>query len=437
MSKHILVLGGGVAGCSLAYFLYKKGYEVTIIEKLGKKVGGLARTYYYAGHPYEFGPHVWFWQDPSPANDVVRELTNNELFHVGRRLFSFVAEDEKLYRYPIHYEDIKDMPDKKEIEKFLHLHRNEDHSLKYDEIPTIGKCTFADYFCAAIGKPLFNKFMRNYSWKMWNIKPEELQTSMVWADRVKHSVEGSKKGTPGYDPIKFTDHCLGQELDFQVYPKVGWNIVWDGMVRNATIIKGDVIGIYNEDSKHIAVRLEDGTNQLFPIYDYEAVISTLGIDHLLRKEKLPYAGRMMIPVMLPYDNQWFPAGLNMDVFPGCAESIHYSGAEFHTRVTDIDLITQYESINGRLLLVEVPISAEMQEGCFPENTITYAKENNLFAKDCYAHQSTTAIARYQELLQMSKDKYPTLHHCGRHAEFRYVGMPETVDSAYKMVEEKF
>ncbi len=60
MNKKILILGGGVAGSSMAYYLTEKGYDVTIIEK-NSKVGGLARTCYYSGHPYEFGPHIWFW----------------------------------------------------------------------------------------------------------------------------------------------------------------------------------------------------------------------------------------------------------------------------------------------------------------------------------------------------------------------------------------
>ena len=39
----ILILGGGVAGSSMAYYLTCKGYEVTVIEK-HSRVGGLART---------------------------------------------------------------------------------------------------------------------------------------------------------------------------------------------------------------------------------------------------------------------------------------------------------------------------------------------------------------------------------------------------------
>ena len=41
MNKKILVLGGGVAGSSMAYYLTEKGYEVTLVEK-NSRVGGLA-----------------------------------------------------------------------------------------------------------------------------------------------------------------------------------------------------------------------------------------------------------------------------------------------------------------------------------------------------------------------------------------------------------
>ena len=39
MNTNILVLGGGVAGSSMAYYLSEKGYQVTVIEK-HSRVGG-------------------------------------------------------------------------------------------------------------------------------------------------------------------------------------------------------------------------------------------------------------------------------------------------------------------------------------------------------------------------------------------------------------
>src|SRR5258705_12408574 len=94
MNKRILVLGGGVAGSSMAYYLSEKGYDVTVIER-NSKVGGLARTCEYSGHPYEFGPHIWFWPGgpEDAANATVVQFTNNELLTIDRRPFTLIASD--------------------------------------------------------------------------------------------------------------------------------------------------------------------------------------------------------------------------------------------------------------------------------------------------------------------------------------------------------
>ncbi len=188
MNKKVLVLGGGVAGSSMAYYLTEKGYEVTLVEK-NSRVGGLARTCYYSGHPYEFGPHIWFWPggEEDPINNTIVRLTNNELFHIDRRLFTYVEADRRKYRYPVHYQDIDEMPERETIHRELNQHRDNAKKLIQEQLPELGQCTFADYFTAAIGQTLYQKFMANYTWKMWNIPGDELQTSMVWADRFHHA----------------------------------------------------------------------------------------------------------------------------------------------------------------------------------------------------------------------------------------------------------
>ena len=77
-NNKILILGGGVAGSAMTYFLAEKGYDVTVIER-HRQVGGLARTCTYSGHPYEFGPHIWFWPGgkDDPVNATIVKLTND------------------------------------------------------------------------------------------------------------------------------------------------------------------------------------------------------------------------------------------------------------------------------------------------------------------------------------------------------------------------
>ena len=425
MNKKVLVLGGGVAGSSMAYYLTEKGYNVTVVEK-NSRVGGLARTCYYAGHPYEFGPHIWFWPggEDDPINNTIARLTNNELFHIDRRLFTYVEADRKKYRYPVHYQDIDQMPERETIHRELNKHRDSAQKLIQDQLPELGACTFADYFTAAIGQTLYQKFMANYTWKMWNIPGDELQTSMVWADRFHHAYsktgrkgeESAPRGLGGYDPIKFEDHTLGKGIRFQVYPKGGWNEVWNAMVAKSTVIRDRVVGIRDEH-KQPHILMASGDKYYFA--EYHTVFCSIDIDDLWGEDTLPYTGRMMIPLLIP--------GLE-GAFPGGAESLHYSSCEFQTRVTEMKVITRHESPDT-LILIEVPVLPGAAQS-FPKNTIDYALENNLFTEKAYPQQSEQAFATYHAYVDRGK-KIPNLRYVGRHAEFKYWGMPETVNSAYQ------
>jgi len=416
-TKRILVLGGGVAGASIAYYLTEKGYDVTILEK-NRRVGGLARTCYYGGHPYEFGPHIWFWPGgkEAPINATIVKLTNDELFYIERRLFTYVEPDNRKYRYPVHYADVALMPERDQIEREIRLNRGPDLKLIEDQLPEIGQCKFAEYFSAAIGPTLYQKFMANYTWKMWNIPGDELETSMVWADRFQ-----SEKGAPttqkvtGYDPLKFDDHTLGKGIRFQVYPKHGWNAVWDAMVTRSTVVRDNILGIRDEHTKPYVLT---ASGEKYYFGDYHTVFCSIDVDRLWGEDTLPYTGRMMIPLVIP--------GLE-HAFPEAAESLHYSSCEFQTRVTEMKVITKHESPDT-LILIEVPILPGAEE-CFPKNAVDYAREHNLIAEKAYPQQSADAFATYDRYIERGR-KIPNLRYVGRHAEFKYWGMAETVNSAY-------
>ena len=426
MNKKVLVLGGGVSGASIAYFLTKKGYEVSVVEANGKDgIGGRARTFTYAGHPYEFGPHVWFWPGgpEDEVNKVIVELSNNELYYIDRKLFTFVEEDNRAYRYPVHFQDIEQMSEKEKIYGELKKNRNEDWVLNPDNLPELGKCMFSEYFEEAIGKTLYSKFMANYTWKMWNIPGDELKTSMIWADRFKHAYSKGDKGVrglEGYDPMKFENHTLGKGIRFQVYPKKGWNVVWDNMMKEVEVINDSVDRLVEEKGEqYIAMASGDKYN----FSDYRSVINTKSIDELFGEDTLPYTGRMMIPLLIPGIGKAFPEN---------AESLHYSGAEFHTRVTEMKVITRHKSPDS-LILIEVPVLPDSLNA-FPENTFEYAKKHNLYSRKAYPQQSEYGLSLYDSYVERSS-KISNLKHCGRLAQFKYWGMPETVNAALQLSKE--
>lgn len=80
MAKHIVVIGGGIAGTSAAYWLTKQGYRVTIIEK-GDRLGGRIHSHLVQGGAVEMG-----------AGFMTKGYTN---------LWAFLTEtglDKQLYR---------------------------------------------------------------------------------------------------------------------------------------------------------------------------------------------------------------------------------------------------------------------------------------------------------------------------------------------------
>ena len=60
----------------------------------------------------------------------------------------------------------------------------------------------------------------------------------------------------------------------------------------------------------------------------------------------------------------------------------------------------------------------------------FGPENNLFAEKAYPQQSEQAFATYQSYVDRGA-KILNLRYVGRHAEFKYWGMPETVNAAYQ------
>lgn len=397
VKKKILILGGGIAGCTVAFLSKKKNYEVELIER-SKCLGGLVRTRYYGGHPYEFGPHVFFW----PREDVIElmlELCDNQFIPIKRRLVSYIEKDKKFYRYPIHYDDIKEMPDKDQIYQEL---RN-----RPEKWPTIGKCSFEEYFVTAVGKTLYTKFMEQYTWKMWGIPGDKLATSMVWADRV-----GSDEK---YDPIKYEDHTLG-EGNFQIYPKYGWNPIFKKASRGIKIIQ-DTVNKIEKDQNGYYVATEKNK---YYCEEYCAVINTLDIDRLFGEDTLSYMGRVIIPIIIP----------NVEYAYGGVESIYYPGAELVTRTTEMKQITKHKS-KDTLILIEVPVRQGATK-IFPENIIN----DDHYSERAYPLQNKLALEKYESYKSASKI-INNLFHVGRNAQFKYFGMAETMHSALKLVQDNF
>ena len=72
-TKRTVVVGGGLAGLSVAARLAKSGVQVTLLEK-APKLGGRAVTIPLKGFDFNFGAHAIYARDSSYIRKLEREL---------------------------------------------------------------------------------------------------------------------------------------------------------------------------------------------------------------------------------------------------------------------------------------------------------------------------------------------------------------------------
>ena len=240
--------------------------------------------------------------------------------------------------------------------------------------------------------------MANYTWKMWNIPGDELETSMVWADRFHHAyTKAATRRAAARGLSRLRSAQVRGPHARQGHPVPGVSRSTAGTrcgtrwSRRSTVVR-------DRDRRdprraQAAVRADWRAASKYYFADYHTVFCSIDIDELWGEDTLPYTG--------PDDDSAAHSRARAARFPDGAESLHYSSCEFQTRVTEMKVITRHESPDT-LILIEVPVLPGAAQ-CFPTNTIDYALEHNLFAEKAYPQQSEQAFATYHALRRSRKE----------------------------------
>ncbi len=310
--KRVVIIGGGFAGCTAGYMLKNKGFDVTLVEG-SMMLGGGCRTYFYHGHPYTYGPrhllinvndmHIWDY--------FSKFLTLRRLNH---HCLTYVSDDNRFYSYPIHLDEINDMPDSIEI---------------HNELNSRGDVTqaqnFESYWIDSVGKTLYDKFISEYSKKMWAIKNNKMIDEFSFSPKGVALKTGSKECFEGEKIIAYPE-----EMD-------GYNSYFDKCVEGCNIIMGKYVESFDINKRRIMV---DGQ-----WIEGDILISTTSIDILFDYQygELKYIGRDFIKLILPVER----------ITPEPYYFIYYAGDEPYTRVVEYKLLTGYKS-NDTLIVIESP-----------------------------------------------------------------------------------
>ena len=168
--KSALIIGGGFAGCAAAHQLALIGdWDVHLVEK-ASYLGGGVKTHFYGGHPFTYGPRHFLTQKEYLFDYL------NKLVPMRRcqehEFITYIEKDEQFYNFPMHRDDITRMPDRDQINMELKRLEGAENAHNLEE-----------YWINSVGKTLYEKFVNNYSKKMWMIDDNKKFDTFDWSPK--------------------------------------------------------------------------------------------------------------------------------------------------------------------------------------------------------------------------------------------------------------
>lgn len=200
------ILGGGLAGVSLAYFI-QDNEEITEIEIIEKDevLGGICRSFEATnGIKYDVGPHIIFSKDKEILDFMNQLIEKDDNLEKHRRSNRIIHKGE-FVQYPFE-NDLSKLP-KSDIEKCVNSFLNNPYE-SYEAKNML------QFFLKTFGEGITNIYLRPYNEKIWKFDPSFMDTQMV--DRIpkppKEDIIKSAKG----ETIDGYTHQL-----YFTYPKEG------------------------------------------------------------------------------------------------------------------------------------------------------------------------------------------------------------------------
>jgi len=185
MSRHVVILGGGLAGLASAYEMSKRGIRVTVVER-EPHVGGMATSFEEgdrrtAGQEgsnywsYDFGPHRFHTHETELLRHVEEILGENKFW---RKRLSRIYLFGRLFNYPLELHNVlRNIPPLQAAGILLDY-------VRIRVLDGLGFCdyrdrSFREWVEKRFGPRLAEIFFIQYTEKAWGISADQI--SSVWA----------------------------------------------------------------------------------------------------------------------------------------------------------------------------------------------------------------------------------------------------------------
>ena len=344
MIKKILIIGGGFAGCSSAEIISRlPNTKITLIER-NNKLGAGVRTHFNGGHPFTFGPRHFLTTKIEAYNYLKKFLKlRNVNYH---QFISYVRQDDNFYNYPLNTKDIEKMPDKNKIKAEIKAAKNVAQSKNLEE-----------FWIRSVGKTLFEKTIKNYNKKMWQVNSCKEIDNFKWSPKGYTIKKGSQAA--------FDDRISMYPTEFD-----GYNSYFD-LIPKIKNVKVQ----FNSNLKKV-----DFKNKIAFIdkkkLKFDILINTIAPDTIFNYKygKLKFIGRDLHTFVLPSEH----------AFPKNVFFIYFPNDEKFTRLVEYKKFTRHKSPNT-IIGMEVPSNnGRYYPVPFKKEQKKAEKYFKLFPKWCYS-----------------------------------------------------
>lgn len=165
------IMGGGLSGLSLAFFLQnKKDIEKIYIFEKESEPGGLCRSFDFGERKVDIGPHIFFSKDKATLDFMLSILGENKDIH---RRSNRIIYKGNFIQYPFE-NDLSSLPAEDCeicVDTFIH-----NPYRKYDSQNML------QFFLKTFGEGITDLYLRPYNEKIWKFDPVFMNTKMV--DRI-------------------------------------------------------------------------------------------------------------------------------------------------------------------------------------------------------------------------------------------------------------
>lgn len=267
IKKDVVVLGGGVGGLAVAYYLSRTNqYNVIVLEKTSE-VGGLSASFHYNGFTLDFGAHKLYSTLPR-IMDEINDIFDGDLLKLPKRNKIFLRG--KLLDYPLKLSNLAKVIGLFglfqiglgfALELFLGL-INRSPALSYE-----------DYMIKRFGRPAYELVFEPLADKVWG------QPATLHADMARTRVPASGGLDIIFKLLGLKKESVETNAEFFLYPKNGFGGFPQRLKEKSekagsrVILNAQIKKIKLESDKAVGVMAAvDGQERFFPC-DY--LVSTI------------------------------------------------------------------------------------------------------------------------------------------------------------------